>query len=79
LKFSLQWAQALRKENINTEIYAEPSKLKKQLGYADNKKIPFVAIVGENEMQEGKITFKNMATGEQQMISLEELIQRLKN
>ncbi len=79
MKFSLQWAQALRKENINTEIYAEPSKLKKQLSYADNKKIPFVAIVGENEMQEGKITFKNMATGEQQMISLEELIQRLKN
>lgn len=78
LKFSLQWAKALRKENINTEVYAEPSKLKKQLGYADNKKIPFVAIVGENEMQEGKVTFKNMSTGEQQMISLDELIRRLK-
>jgi len=78
LKFSLQWAKALRKENINTEVYAEPSKLKKQLGYADNKRIPFVAIVGENEMQEGKVTFKNMSTGEQQMISLDELIRRLK-
>ena len=46
------------------------------MGYADTKKIPFVAIVGENEINEGKINLKNMLTGEQSLVTLEELIER---
>ena len=59
-----------------TELYPEAAKMKKQMGYADTKKIPFVAIVGENEINEGKINLKNMLTGEQSLVTLEELIER---
>ena len=52
--------------------------LKKQMGYANAKNIPFVALVGENEMNENKVTLKNMETGEQTLVSAEELIQTLK-
>lgn len=48
--------------------------MKKQMSYANAKAIPFVAIVGENEMNEGKVTLKNMATGEQSLLAPEELI-----
>ena len=48
--------------------------MKKQMSYADNKKIPFVAIVGETEMNESKVMLKNMKTGEQTLASLEELL-----
>ena len=64
----------LRKYNICAEIYPEAVKLKKQMSYADNKKIPFVVIVGENEMREDKLTLKNMTTGEQQLLSKDELL-----
>jgi histidyl-tRNA synthetase len=49
--------------------------MKKQMGYADAKKIPFVAIVGGDEMAAGKVMLKNMTTGEQQLVTLEELVQ----
>ena len=65
----------LRKAGIRTELYPEASKLKKQLGYADAKKIPFVALVGDNEMSENKINLKNMISGEQSLLSTDELIQ----
>ncbi|MDD2996281.1 MAG: histidine--tRNA ligase [Paludibacter sp.] len=73
LNYCLSWANALRKQGINTEIYPEPAKMKKQMSYADNKNIPFVAIVGETEMQENKVMLKNMKTGEQKLVSLAEL------
>ena len=66
----------VRKAGIRTELYPEPAKMKKQMGYADAKKIPFVAIVGENEMAENKINLKNMLTGEQTLVTIEELIER---
>ena len=65
----------LRKAGIRTELYPEASKLKKQLGYADAKKIPFVALVGDNEMSENKINLKNMISGEQQLVTAEKLIE----
>ena len=68
----------VRTAGIRTELYPEAAKMKKQMGYADTKKIPFVAIVGETEMAEGKINLKNMLTGEQNMLTLEELVERLK-
>ena len=54
----------VRKAGIRTELYPEPAKMKKQMGYADAKRIPFVAIVGENEIAAGKINLKNMLTGD---------------
>ena len=63
-----------RQAGIRTEIYPDSAKMKKQMSYANAKGIQFVAIVGENEMNEGKVTLKNMATGEQTMVTAEELI-----
>lgn len=73
LLYCLPWAKKLRETGINVEVYPEPAKMKKQMSYADNKKIPFVAIVGETEMNENKVTLKNMKTGEQKLLSQEEL------
>lgn len=64
----------VRAAGISAEIYPDSAKMKKQMSYANAKTVPFVAIVGENEMQEGKVTLKNMATGEQALITPDELI-----
>jgi histidyl-tRNA synthetase len=64
----------IRAAGIRTELYPEAGKMKKQMGYADAKKIPYVALAGENEIRENKINLKNMASGEQQLVSAEELI-----
>lgn len=73
-KYCLPLLKQLRNEGINAEIYPEAAKMKKQMTYADKKGIPFVALVGENEMQAGRVSLKNMKTGEQTDASLEELI-----
>ncbi|NDV70220.1 histidine--tRNA ligase [Dysgonomonas sp. 25] len=67
----------LRQAGIATEIYPENAKMKKQMSYADSNKIPYVAIVGEDEMSEGKITLKNMDSGEQQKVTIEECLNLL--
>ncbi len=67
-----------REAGIRTEIYPDSSKMKKQMSYANAKQIPFVALAGENEMAEGKFTLKNMLTGEQQLVAIEELIEKVK-
>lgn len=77
-KASLKYIKALRKAGISAELYPESSKMKKQMGYADAKKIPYVAIVGESELAENLITLKNMVTGEQQKINIDALIENLK-
>ena len=63
-----------REAGIRTEIFPDSSKMKKQMSYANAKQIPFVALAGENEMAEGKLTLKNMLTGQQQLVTIEELI-----
>ena len=63
-----------REAGIRTEIFPDSSKMKKQMSYANAKQIPFVVLAGENEMAEGKLTLKNMLTGEQQLATIEELI-----
>lgn len=63
-----------REANIRAELYPDSAKMKKQMGYANDKKIPFVGIVGENEMNEGKVMLKNMETGEQQLVDIVQLI-----
>jgi len=79
LMYSLPWLSSLRTKGINAEIYPEPAKMKKQMSYADNKKIPFVAIVGETEMAEGKVMLKNMKTGEQALATLEQVFEIILN
>jgi len=79
LKYALTCLQQVRAAGIAAEVYPEPCKMKKQMSYADNKHIPFVAIIGETEMNEGKVMLKNMLTGEQELISLEETVERIKN
>lgn len=63
-----------RVAGIRTEMYPDSAKMKKQMSYANAKHIPFVALAGENEINEGKFTLKNMETGEQKLVSAEELI-----
>ncbi len=76
--YCLNCIAKLRNEGIRAEIYPEAAKMKKQMGYADTKQIPFVALAGENEIEAGKITVKNMSDGQQQLLSLDEVIALLK-
>ncbi len=72
--YSMPIASAARQRGIRTEIYPDSAKMKKQMQYANAKQIPYVAIVGETEMTEGKVTLKNMITGEQSVLTPQELI-----
>lgn len=76
-RFCLPLLQQLRQAGINAEIYPEAAKMKKQMTYADKKHIPFVALVGENEINEGIVSLKNMTTGEQLNVKITELISQL--
>ena len=78
LLYSLRWAKALREKGVRVEVYPESSKMKKQMSYADSKKIPYVAIVGGDEMSADKVMLKNMQTGAQQLVSLEDLLVEVK-
>ena len=79
LRYALRWAKELRARGIAVEVYPEPTKMKKQMGYADAKQIPFVAIVGGDEMAQNKVMLKNMASGEQKLVEFEELVKSLKS
>ena len=79
LRYALRWAKALREAGITTEVYPEPTKMKKQMGYADAKQIPFVAIVGGDEMAQNKVMLKNMSSGEQKLVEFGELVKELKS
>lgn len=76
--FALNLLKEVRNNGISAEIYPEPVKMKKQMSYADNKAIPYVAIVGETEMAESKVMLKNMVTGEQQLVGIAEVVSILK-
>ena len=78
LTYALSWAKALREQKIAVEVYPEPTKMKKQMGYADTKQIPFVAIVGGDEMAQNKVMLKNMLSGEQKLVSIEEIVAEVK-
>ena len=76
--YCLPVLSAARDAGIRAELYPDSAKMKKQMSYANDKNIPFVAIVGENEMNEGKLTLKNMATGEQSLLTPTELLAAIK-
>ena len=70
----LRLAMQTRRAGIPTEVYPDSTKMKKQMSYANAAGVPFVALVGENEMQAGTIALKNMQTGEQQNVTIDEAI-----
>lgn len=75
-RFALKVIQKLREKGIASEVYPDLSKLKKQLEYADRKKVPFAIVIGSDEMKSGVLTFKNMRTGEQHQLTLQEIISK---
>lgn len=76
---SLRMIGALRRAGVSAEIYADGGKMKKQLGYANSLSIPYVAIIGEEELDCGTVTLKNMVTGEQEQLDAEGLVKKLAN
>ena len=76
--FSLKAIKALRENNINAELYPDSAKMKKQMNYANKRNIPFVVLVGEEELKNNQFTLKNMISGEQDKVNLEVLITKLK-
>ena len=78
-EYCLPVVNQARKAGIRTEMFPDSCKMKKQMNYANAKNIPFVALAGENEINAGKFTLKDMTTGEQCLISAEELINRFKS
>ena len=78
-QYSLPVVAKARQAGIRTEMYPDAVKMKKQMSYANAKAVPFLALAGENEMQQGKFTLKNMTTGEQQLVTPDELIAVVKS
>ncbi|HBG87777.1 MAG TPA: histidine--tRNA ligase, partial [Marinilabiliaceae bacterium] len=74
----LKLAAELRSKGIKTEVYPDNAKMKKQMAYADKKQIGYVALLGENEIAKGLITLKDMHSGEQSFITLDEVVERIK-
>lgn len=76
--YCLPIAAAARDNGIATEVYPDPAKMRKQMNYANNNAIHYVAIAGENEINEGKVTLKDMQTGKQELVTGDELINIIK-
>lgn len=77
LGFALEVAKELRDSEIKTEVYTENDKFKKKLSYANKIGVPYVAIIGEDEIKQKKVSLKNMKTGEQEMVDMERIIKKL--
>jgi histidyl-tRNA synthetase len=78
-KYALPLLQEFRNANIATELYPSSAKLKKQMSYADDKRIPYVILIGSEEMESGILTLKNMQSGQQQKLSAAAIIDSLKD
>lgn len=77
MNYVLPFVAQARKANIRTEIFPDSVKMKKQMAYANAKNIPFVVLAGDSEIEQGKVTLKDMESGEQILVSSEELISKL--
>ena len=73
-KYCFKYLEELRNNNISSELYPNNDKIKKQMNYANNKGVQFVVMIGEDEMKSGQLTVKNMSNGEQNEMSISELI-----
>ena len=78
MKFGLKALAAFRKAGISSELYPDQAKLKKQLDYANKKLIPFTVVIGGDEVKSGQLAFKNMESGEQEKLTIEQIIQKIK-
>lgn len=78
LHYAMPVLRQLRDANINAEVYPEPAKMKKQMEYANKRSIPYVVLIGSDEMQSGQFTLKNMMTGEQEKLPIGAIIEKLK-
>ena len=75
--YCMKAARKLRESGINSEVYPDTVKMKKQMSYADDKQIPYVVLAGSEEIATGQLTLRNMVTGEQQKLNLEEIIKQM--
>jgi histidyl-tRNA synthetase len=71
--YALTVIEVLRKLSVRSELYPDPVKLKKQMSYADSKKIPFIIIAGADEIKDNSVTIKNMTSGNQEKVSISDL------
>jgi histidyl-tRNA synthetase len=78
LPSNISLSNKLRSEGIATMLYPEVTKLQKQFKYADDKQIPFAAIIGDDEQKQNKVALKNMSTGVQSVVTFEELVTLIK-
>ena len=78
MSYALDIASKLREADINTEVFLEDKKLKAKFKYADKLNIPYVAVVGEEEIKNNNVTLKDMITGEQRTLTVEEFINEIR-
>ena len=76
-RYAFRCVNRLRAADINADLYPDPVKLKKQMKYANDRQVPFVILIGDNEMESGELTFKNMQSGEQEQLTIETIMERL--
>jgi len=76
-QYAFDCLNKVREVGISAELYPEPTKINKQMKYANARKTPFVALVGSNEMENGVVTLKNMESGEQELINVDALIEKI--
>lgn len=76
-RYAFRCLNQLRAAGINADLYPDPVKMKKQMKYANDRQVPFVVLIGDNEMETGQLALKNMQTGEQEQLTVEALIERL--
>jgi histidyl-tRNA synthetase len=77
-KYAFRCLTEVRAAGINADLYPKPAKMNKQMNYANDRKVPFVVIIGSNEMESGKLALKNMVSGSQELLPLQEIIEQLK-
>ena len=77
-KYSLPIVRSIRRKGIAAELYPDNAKIKKQMQYANDKRIPFVAIVGDEEIKSHSVMLKNMETGEQKLVSIDNIVQEIR-
>ena len=78
-KFAFKHVTALRQKGLSCDLYPEPAKMKKQMSYANARKVPYVAIIGEEERNQASVSLKNMSTGSQENIKIESLLSMLRS
>lgn len=76
-KYAFNCLNKVRAAGINADLYPSPAKMKKQMKYANDRNVPFVAVIGSNEMEAGKVELRNMETRERNLLTIEEVIEQL--